>query len=251
MAQLAGRVSDRHMQKLIRSLLRCGVLQDGVVSGSESGAAQGSPISPLLCNIALHVLDAEWTRAGSGVLVRYADDFVVLCPTRERAEQALARVQAILEPLGLKLNPDKTRIVCLTEGSEGFDFLGFHLRKVESRRWPGHWYLQRWPSRRAMASIREKIREATQPRYASLPMPVVVTRLNRKLRGWANYFGYGNSRRMFSSVDFYVNLRLMILTRRKHGLTRKRRRRVDGSSLQDLGVYRLTGTVRPYGPAHA
>ena len=85
----------------------------------------GGVSSPLLCNIALHVLDAEWARtAGSlGVLVRFADDFIVLCTSRARAEQARRRVSEILAGLGLQLHPDKTRIVCLTRGHEGFDFL--------------------------------------------------------------------------------------------------------------------------------
>nr|MDP9343355.1 group II intron reverse transcriptase/maturase [Actinomycetota bacterium] len=145
------RVSDRDMLKLLRAWLRAGVLVDGVVTEPVSGTPQGSPISPLLANVALHVLDRTWTAtSGSlGVLVRYADDFVVLCSRRVRAEEARRRVAAILRPLGLQLNSEKTRIVCLTEGAEGFDFLGFHCHKVESWRWRGRWYLQHWPSRLA------------------------------------------------------------------------------------------------------
>jgi hypothetical protein len=136
-----------------------------------------------LANIALHVLDEQWaTMSHLGMLVRYADDLVVLCRTRQQAEKAHARVAAILAPLGLHLHPDKTRIVSLAQGRDGFDFLGFHHRLVKSWKWRGRYYLNRWPSTRAMGSIRTKVRERTDRRYASASMEVIVGSLNPVLR---------------------------------------------------------------------
>ncbi|MGZ8755789.1 MAG: group II intron reverse transcriptase/maturase [Acidimicrobiia bacterium] len=250
--QVERRVVDGEMLKLLRSWLRAGVFEGGLVSDSETGTPQGSPISPLLANIALHVLDQAWAAmAGLGTLVRYADDFVVLTTSRQRAEEARRRIEVVLAGLGLRVHPDKTRIVFLGHGQDGFDFLGFHHRKTPSK-FGSRRYLSKWPSQRAMASIRAKVRERTDRRFASRELDEIVADLNAVLRGWGAYFRYGNSNRKFATIDDYVHWRMSKLASVKYA-TRGRLRvsRFNYAWLTGLGIHRLHGTVRRWRPAHA
>jgi len=205
MAAVEERVVDRHVLKLLRAMLRAGVMQDGVVRRSVTGTPQGGVISPLLANVYLHRLDRCWAGRGPGVLVRYADDLVVMCRTEREARDAHQALEAIAVELELSLKPAKTRIVHLTEGGEGLDFLGFHHRWVRSRgpRSRHIAYLARWPSRHAMQHARERIRQLTLRERSGLPVEDVVQDINKFLRGWANYFRYGNSSPSFDAITLH------------------------------------------------
>ena len=236
------RVSDRRMLKVVRKFLRAGVLEAGGVRATLAGTPQGGVLSPLLANIYLHELDRIWeTRCGDvGVLVRYADDFVVMCKDEASANEAYRRVRIVMDWLGLRLHPEKTRIVHLRK--RGIDFLGFHLRMGASRRYRGQWYLYRWPSQRSMKSLRERVRGIARP---GVKRADVFHRLSRLLRGWGTYFGTGNSTRRFCALDSYVRRRLVIWEHRRRGWNMGRGwKRFDYSWYSNLPLYRLPGTIR-------
>ena len=178
-----------------------------------------------------------------GELVRYSDDLVILCRTEAQARDARRQLEAILERLGLRLNPQKTRLVQLTEGREGFDFLGFHHHKRVSWQWPGRWYLLCWPSQKAMQTIRRRIKEMVTPRYPGTPIAVLVERLTPVLRGWAAYFRQGNSAHAFEQTNRYVHERLALFASKQHRqVGRGWRTRYPTAWLRELGVFRLSGT---------
>jgi RNA-directed DNA polymerase len=243
---VARRICDRRLQKLLRQWQRAGALDGGELVPTEQGISQGSVISPLLANVVLHELDRLWEdHCGRlGQLVRYCDDFVVLCRTERDAQEALRRVGVILGRLGLRLHPTKTQLVFVGDGQQGFDFLGFHCRKVASWRYRGRRYLQRWPGRRAMQRVRDRVKAITAPR-SRLPEPIaaLVTELNAVLRGWGAYFRVGNSSRRFSHVDRYVRERLGLFLSKKAGRSGRGWTRRSLAYFRALGVYELVGTV--------
>ncbi len=178
MTAIEERISDRHVLKLLRAMLRAGVMQDGAVRRSATGSPQGGVISPVLCNVYLHRLDRQWAQRGHGVLARYADDLLAICKTKREAENALEAFTAILAELGLQLKPAKTRIVHLRVGGEGVDFLGFHHRYVRGNtaRSKHLAFLARWPSRQAMGHARQRIREITARSRLRVPVEIIVQR---------------------------------------------------------------------------
>jgi RNA-directed DNA polymerase len=246
MSAIEERIVDRHTLKLLRAMLRAGVMEDQTVRRTGAGTPQGGVISPCLCNVYLHRLDRQWAERGHGVLVRYADDVVVMCQSRQEAERALDALRVILSELGLALKDAKTRIVELREGGEGLDFLGFHHRWVRGNTPASRHlcFLARWPSRQAMAHARERIRELTDRRRLLLSVEEVVQDVNRFLRGWAGYFRYGNSADAFDKITFHALVRLAGFIAKRH----KRSNRygwwtVIHQSSDRLGLIRLDGTI--------
>jgi len=241
------RVNDQRMLKLIRQWLAAGVMVSGELSPSVQGVPQGSVISPLLANVVLHELDRLWEVRcrGLGQLVRYADDLVILCKTEGQAREGHRRIGLVLDRLGLRLHPDKTRVVFVGDGRDGFDFLGFHCHKMESWRRPGRRFLWIWPGRRAMERVRERIKAITAPRPRLLePLQNLIAELNLVLRGWAAYFRAGNSSRQFVQIDSYVHERLaLFLNKKTRRSGRNWKGRYSRAFFQPLGVYQLSGTI--------
>ena len=246
MELIGKRISDRRMLKLLRQWLASGVMDAGEWTPTDQGVPQGGVISPLLANVMLHELDRLWEdHCGQlGQVVRYADDLVVVCRTEAAAAEALRRVGLVLRRLGLSLHPEKTRVVGIGDGREGFDFLGFHCRKVASWRWRGKRYLQYWPSRRAMQRIRDRVKAITGPRHRlTEAIQAIVTAVNRVVRGWGAYFRVGNASRQFGQVDRYVDERLRLWLGKKTQRGRLGWSAASDTIIRQLEVYRLSGTV--------
>jgi len=256
MLAIEERIVDRKILKLLRAMLRVGVMEHRAVTRSGAGTPQGGVISPCLCNVYLHRLDRQWAERGHGALVRYADDMVVMCRTQQEAQRALAALRELLAELGLTLKDDKTRIVQLREGGEGLDFLGFHHRWVRGNTPASKHltFLARWPSRQAMQHARDRVRELTDRRRLRDPVEEVVQDVNRFLRGWAGYFRYGNSAVAFDKIALHAVTRVTGFVAKRHKRSTRYGRWVFAYQSSDrLGLINLDGTVvapRPYRPRH-
>jgi RNA-directed DNA polymerase len=252
------KISDRRVLKLVRQWLEAKVMEDGREETKLSGTPQGGVISPLLSNIYLDFLDGVWSKrcADLGVLVRYCDDFVVLCKTEKDCREAERRVRKLLAELKLELHPDKTRRVDLGWGKQGIDFLGCHLRKrfsgpVWEKSGKRVYFLQRWPSKRSMTRIKQRVRSMTHRSRSHMDPRQIIAEINPVLRGWGQYFRTGNASDKFSEVDKYVVWRMKRLR-----IHRKGRHLKPGEALRwkesyfsALGLVHLHGSVQYPGAA--
>jgi len=232
------RITDPWILRLIRQWLKVGVLEEGQIRQSVAGTPQGGVISPMIANAFLHSLDIEWEPRQTGAkLVRYCDDFVILC--RKNPSEWFRQMADIIQRLGMTLHPEKTRIV---DAAEGFDFLGMHFRLKPMRSNPKRLFCYRWPSTKAMQSIRNKIRDAIG--YDDIYSLEEKTRaINPILRGWGQYFRASNAHRHFKKVDSYVHTKLVNFLRRKHKRRGKGWREYPSTFFKKAGLYQLHGTI--------
>jgi len=247
------RIADRSVLKLIRQWLEAVVVEPPEVGGGpprhrrqRQGTPQGGVISPLLANLYLHWFDtvfyrpngpAHWAKAK---LVRYADDFVVLA--QQQTQRLVSWVETKLESwMGLEINREKTRIIKLRQKGASLDFLGFTFRYDRSRpQWGQHRYLNVVPAKKALARERAKLREMTSAQQNGVPIPQLIGKLNRHLKGWANYFDYGYPRRAFGQINSYVRWRLWKhLRRRSQRPYRPPKGLTVYAQLQQLGLIAL------------
>ncbi|MGE5840994.1 MAG: group II intron reverse transcriptase/maturase [Deltaproteobacteria bacterium] len=210
MERVEERVADGRVLELLRVFLRQGVMETANDWRPEEGTPQGAVISPLLANIYLNPLDQGMDRDGGG-MVRYADDFVLLCDSQTQAEGTLEQVRRWVEEAGLRLHPEKTRIVDATKPG-GFDFLGYHFEQGK-----------RWPRRRSLRRLKDLIR-AKAKRTNGYSLEMVILRVNRTLMGWFEYFKHSH-KTTFPPLDGWIRMRLRsILRKRQHRKGRARGR---------------------------
>ena len=203
------RISDRRILKLIEKWLKVRFVENGIKHESIIGSPQGGVISPLLSNIYLNYLDTVWEKYYNhlGTLVRYCDDFVIVCRTKKDINHAYKAVYDIMEKLEIQLHPEKTRFVNLWDGKEGFDFLGFHHRRksIENRKGQKFSTTIQEPSKKAMKSMRSKIKDILNKRsslYKEIKEMIKI--INRRLVGFKNYYGLKNAGKQLNKLDWYV-----------------------------------------------
>jgi RNA-directed DNA polymerase len=214
MDRLRERIADGRVLGLIESFLKAGIMDGLQEWAPEAGAPQGAVLSPLLSNIYLNPLDHLMAAQGFQ-MIRYADDFVILCRSRAEAEQALTQVRQWCDAAGLQLHPTKTQIVDIRVAP--FEFLGYHFETTRRGR------LTRWPRKQSMQKLKDTIRAKTQ-RTNGNRLETIVFNVNLTLRGWFGYFQH-SYRTTFPGIDKWVRMRLRSILRRRAGLSGRGRGR--------------------------
>lgn len=221
------RISDKRVLSLIRRWLKAGIMEDGHFRDSVTGVPQGGVISPLLSNIYLNVLDSIWIKKFShlGELIRYADDYVVMCKTKKQALETIEVIKGIMYKLDLTLSAEKSRLVNIWGDSDGFDFLGLHHRKfpVMNRGGSKIYAMSHIPTKKAMKNMRYKIKEYTGKRNKLfLDMLELIKGLNRKLQGFKNYYLISPiAKKWLNRIDWYVIERLTLFWNKKRNKRNK------------------------------
>jgi RNA-directed DNA polymerase len=201
MDRVREKIADGRVLTLLEQMLQAGVMDS--VKGwqpTEQGTPQGAVVSPLLSNIYLDGLDWQMAKGGFE-MVRYADDFIVLCSSQQQAQEALERVRRWVEENGLSLHPVKTRLVDASQAG-GFDFLGYHFERG-----------MKWPRKKSMDKLKDTIREKTR-RTDGRSLKAICEDLNRTLRGWFGYFKHSKAN-VLESVDGYTRGRLRSILRKR------------------------------------
>lgn len=239
---LERRISDKRILKLIRKWLKVGVINNGIFEESEIGSPQGGVISPLLANIYLNYLDTVWEKYFSklGKLIRFADDFVVVCKNYKAVKHARRAIEEIMNRLELELNQEKTQIVSLWNGKEGFDFLGLHNRMIKHKNVRGYEYYQliQWLSNKAKKSIKEKVKDFLGRNTFYCNLKHRITNLNRKIDGWKNYYGISRYDKL-RQLDKYICMRFVLWFNGKRQ-TRKRKDYYEvAKMIYGMGLKRL------------
>ena len=206
---LREQVNDSTTLNLIRKYLKAGVMENGLEKVTITGVPQGSVISPLLVNIYLNTLDRLWEKYGltHGILVRYADDTVIICKNKKSANHALNLLQYIMAKLDLKLHPVKTKIISMWDGKEGFDFLGMHHRRMTTETRKGQLYKEayQYPSRKAMKKMKAEVKRNVNRRSLLVAKEEdLIKNLNPKITGWKNYYSTKRNKKWMQALDWYI-----------------------------------------------
>lgn len=225
---VAERISDGRVLRLIRSFLKADIMEQGLGKAENIvGTPQGGVISPLLANIYLHRFDERMRELGYEV-VRYADDFIVLCENEEKAKEALSQVKVILGGLELTLHPEKTRLKNIREG---VDFLGFTV-------YIGH----KVPRKEAVKKYKDAVRRVTR-RNLPINLEMEIPRLNPIVIGWGNYFKIANVKTLYKSLDGWTRMRLRAFKEKKK--SHLSNRRITNAFLSNLGLKSLSSLLNP------